>query len=130
MNTTSAFTALVAAALLLLLCVSTTAAVAAAAAAEPKTKNCNEVRAAYSSKGFNVNDVPHKGVPGDAAWRRPSWLRVSSAEKKKRSNTQRKIKCSPKEPPKAANHLTGQLEGGSRSKKKKKKKKRGLQRGM
>ncbi|CAL8262993.1 unnamed protein product [Lota lota] len=33
-------------------------------AAEPKTKNCNEVRAAYSSKGFNVNDVPNKGVQG------------------------------------------------------------------
>ncbi|CAL8306255.1 unnamed protein product [Arctogadus glacialis] len=33
-------------------------------AAEPKTKNCNEVRAAYSSKGFNENDVPNKGVQG------------------------------------------------------------------
>ncbi|TWW55824.1 hypothetical protein D4764_09G0008740 [Takifugu flavidus] len=30
--------------------------------AEQKSKNCNEVRAAYSSKGFNVNDVPNKGV--------------------------------------------------------------------
>ncbi|XP_071779965.1 glypican-4 [Centroberyx gerrardi] len=34
------------------------------ARAEPKSKNCNEVRAAYSSKGFNVNDVPNKGVQG------------------------------------------------------------------
>lgn len=32
---------------------------------EQKLKNCNEVRAAYSSKGFNVNDVPHKGVNGE-----------------------------------------------------------------
>lgn len=35
-------------------------------AAEPKSKNCNEVRAAYSSKGFNVNDVPNKGVTGES----------------------------------------------------------------
>lgn len=35
------------------------------AKAEPKSKNCNEVRAAYSSKGFNVNDVPNKGVQGE-----------------------------------------------------------------
>ena len=34
-------------------------------AAEPKTKNCNDVRAAYSSKGFNINDVPNKGVQGE-----------------------------------------------------------------
>lgn len=33
--------------------------------AEQKLKNCNEVRAAYSSKGFNVNDVPNKGVNGE-----------------------------------------------------------------
>ncbi|XP_040028754.2 glypican-4 [Gasterosteus aculeatus] len=32
--------------------------------AEQKLKNCNDVRAAYSSKGFNVNDVPNKGVNG------------------------------------------------------------------
>ncbi|KAL0973907.1 hypothetical protein UPYG_G00212800 [Umbra pygmaea] len=32
--------------------------------AEPKSKSCNDVRAAYSSKGFNVNDVPNKGVQG------------------------------------------------------------------
>ncbi|XP_074530411.1 glypican-4 [Halichoeres trimaculatus] len=32
--------------------------------AEQKLKNCNEVRAAYSSKGFNVNDVPNIGVTG------------------------------------------------------------------
>ncbi|XP_007258721.2 glypican-4 [Astyanax mexicanus] len=35
-----------------------------AAAAEQKSKNCNEVRTAYSSKGFNINDVPNKGVQG------------------------------------------------------------------
>lgn len=33
--------------------------------AEQKLKNCNEVRTAYSSKGFNVNDVPNKGVHGE-----------------------------------------------------------------
>lgn len=33
--------------------------------AEQKLKNCNDVRAAYSSKGFNVNDVPNKGVNGE-----------------------------------------------------------------
>ncbi|KAL6117997.1 gpc4 [Pungitius sinensis] len=41
---------------LVVLCVSMTA--------EQKLKNCNDVRAAYSSKGFNVNDVPNKGVNG------------------------------------------------------------------
>ncbi|XP_036380800.1 glypican-4-like [Megalops cyprinoides] len=35
-----------------------------AARAEPKSKSCSEVRAAYSSKGFNLNDVPHEGVNG------------------------------------------------------------------
>ncbi|KAL6480253.1 hypothetical protein MHYP_G00112860 [Metynnis hypsauchen] len=34
------------------------------AAVEQKSKNCNEVRTAYSSKGFNINDVPNKGVHG------------------------------------------------------------------
>ncbi|XP_062379961.1 glypican-4 [Sardina pilchardus] len=34
------------------------------AKAESKTKNCNDVKEAYSSKGFNVNDVPNKGVHG------------------------------------------------------------------
>ena len=42
---------------LVVLCVSMTA--------EQKLKNCNDVRAAYSSKGFNVNDVPNKGVNGE-----------------------------------------------------------------
>ncbi|KAM9414010.1 glypican-4 isoform 1-T1 [Salvelinus alpinus] len=32
--------------------------------AEPKSTSCNEVRAAYSSKGFNSNDVPNKGIQG------------------------------------------------------------------
>ncbi|KAK5897442.1 hypothetical protein CesoFtcFv8_010506 [Champsocephalus esox] len=41
---------------LVVLCVSMTA--------EQKLKNCNDVRAAYSSKGFNVNDVPNQGVNG------------------------------------------------------------------
>ncbi|KAM9377828.1 glypican-4 [Pholidichthys leucotaenia] len=36
--------------------------VALSVSAEQKLKNCNEVRAAYSSKGFNVNDVPNKGI--------------------------------------------------------------------
>lgn len=35
------------------------------AQADQKVKNCNEVRSAYSSKGFNVNDVPNKGVHGE-----------------------------------------------------------------
>ncbi|XP_046900105.1 glypican-4 [Hypomesus transpacificus] len=34
------------------------------AKAESKSKNCNEVKAAYRSKGFNANDVPNKGVHG------------------------------------------------------------------
>ncbi|ROJ29406.1 hypothetical protein DPX16_13850 [Anabarilius grahami] len=38
--------------------------VLASAQADQKLKNCNEVRTAYSSKGFNVNDVPNKGVHG------------------------------------------------------------------
>lgn len=38
--------------------------VLASAQADQKSKNCNEVRTAYSSKGFNVNDVPNKGVQG------------------------------------------------------------------
>lgn len=37
---------------------------ASASPAEQKSKNCNEVRTAYSSKGFNINDVPNKGVHG------------------------------------------------------------------
>lgn len=39
--------------------------VLASAQADQKLKNCNEVRTAYSSKGFNVNDVPNKGVHGE-----------------------------------------------------------------
>lgn len=39
--------------------------VLASAQADQKVKNCNEVRTAYSSKGFNVNDVPNKGVHGE-----------------------------------------------------------------
>ncbi|XP_077589080.1 glypican-4 [Stigmatopora nigra] len=50
---------------LLLLCVFNTLVVfCMSATAEQKSKNCNDVRAAYSSKGFNVNDVPNKGVNG------------------------------------------------------------------
>lgn len=51
---------------LLVVCVAfTLVALSVAATAEQKLKNCNEVRAAYSSKGFNVNDVPNKGVNGE-----------------------------------------------------------------
>lgn len=51
---------------LLVLCVVCTLVVlSVSATAEQKLKNCNEVRAAYSSKGFNVNDVPNKGVNGE-----------------------------------------------------------------
>ncbi|XP_076877348.1 glypican-4 [Brachyhypopomus gauderio] len=39
-------------------------AICALAATEQKSKNCNEVRTAYSSKGFNINDVPNKGIHG------------------------------------------------------------------
>ncbi|XP_061691441.1 glypican-4 [Syngnathoides biaculeatus] len=50
---------------LLLLCVlGTLVVLCVSATAEQKSKNCNDVRAAYSSKGFNVNDVPNKGVNG------------------------------------------------------------------
>ncbi|KAM4554989.1 glypican-4 [Odontesthes bonariensis] len=50
---------------LLALCVVCTLVVlSASGTAEQKLNNCNEVRAAYSSKGFNVNDVPHKGING------------------------------------------------------------------
>lgn len=51
---------------LLVLCVVCTLVVlSVSGTAEQKLKNCNEVRAAYSSKGFNVNDVPNKGVNGE-----------------------------------------------------------------
>ncbi|KAM9835618.1 glypican-4 [Syngnathus typhle] len=50
---------------LLVLCVLSTLVVfCVSATAEQKSKNCNDVRVAYSSKGFNVNDVPNKGVNG------------------------------------------------------------------
>lgn len=50
----------------LVLCIVCTLVVlAVSGTAEQKLKNCNEVRAAYSSKGFNVNDVPNKGVNGE-----------------------------------------------------------------
>uniref|UniRef100_A0AAY4D6J7 Glypican 4 n=1 Tax=Denticeps clupeoides TaxID=299321 RepID=A0AAY4D6J7_9TELE len=35
-----------------------------AATPESRSKSCTDVRAAYSSKGFNVNDVPNTGVEG------------------------------------------------------------------
>ena len=51
---------------LLVLCVVCTLVVlSVSGTAEQKLKNCNDVRAAYSSKGFNVNDVPNKGVNGE-----------------------------------------------------------------
>lgn len=46
------------------LCVCTLVVLSGSMTAEQKLKNCNDVRAAYSSKGFNVNDVPNKGVNG------------------------------------------------------------------
>ncbi|KAL3972668.1 insulin-like 5 [Sarotherodon galilaeus] len=50
---------------LLALCVVWTVVVlSVSGTAEQKLNNCNEVRAAYSSKGFNVNDVPNKGING------------------------------------------------------------------
>ncbi|XP_034037375.1 glypican-4 [Thalassophryne amazonica] len=51
--------------LLVLCAVCTLAVFCVSGTAEQKLKNCNEVRAAYSSKGFNVNDVPNKvqGAP-------------------------------------------------------------------
>ncbi|KAJ8266926.1 hypothetical protein GJAV_G00136260 [Gymnothorax javanicus] len=36
----------------------------ASARAEQKSESCSEVRIAYSSKGFNLNDVPNQGVNG------------------------------------------------------------------
>lgn len=48
----------------LAVCVSAVIFVSAAVPSEQKSKNCNEVRTAYSSKGFNSNDVPNKGVYG------------------------------------------------------------------
>ncbi|XP_061581824.1 glypican-4 [Cololabis saira] len=51
-------------ALVVLLLVCTPGVWSVSGSAEPRLKNCNEVRAAYSSKGFNVNDVPNKGVNG------------------------------------------------------------------
>lgn len=47
------------------LCTLLVSGLCASGAAEHKLKNCNEVRAAYSSKGLNVNDVPNKGVNGE-----------------------------------------------------------------
>lgn len=50
---------------LLVLCVVCTLVVlSVSGTAEQKLRNCNEVRDAYSSKGFNVNDVPNKSVNG------------------------------------------------------------------
>ncbi|XP_047209214.1 glypican-4 [Girardinichthys multiradiatus] len=50
---------------LLLLCVVCTLTVlSVSGTTEPKLKNCNEVRAAFSSKGFNMNDVPNKATNG------------------------------------------------------------------
>uniref|UniRef100_A0A3B5LXJ8 Glypican-1 n=1 Tax=Xiphophorus couchianus TaxID=32473 RepID=A0A3B5LXJ8_9TELE len=44
--------------------VCTLAVLSASATAEPKLKNCNEVREAFTSKGFNMNDAPNKVVNG------------------------------------------------------------------
>uniref|UniRef100_A0A8C6S8D3 Glypican 4 n=1 Tax=Neogobius melanostomus TaxID=47308 RepID=A0A8C6S8D3_9GOBI len=50
--------------LLLLSVACTLVALAFSDTAEQKLRNCNDVRAAYSSKGFNVNDVPNKYING------------------------------------------------------------------
>lgn len=51
---------------LLVLCVvSTLLVLTESVTAEQKLRNCNEVRAAFTSKGLNVNDVPNKGVHGE-----------------------------------------------------------------
>ncbi|MBN3297473.1 glypican-4 [Amia ocellicauda] len=42
----------------------TLAVICVSAQAELKSKSCTEVRKAYGSKGFNLNDVPHQGVSG------------------------------------------------------------------
>lgn len=52
---------------LLVLCVVCPLAVlCVSGTAEQKLKNCNEVRAVFSSKGLNINDVPNKGVSGES----------------------------------------------------------------
>lgn len=64
-------------------------------AAEQKSKNCNEVRAAYSSKGFNVNDVPNKGVNGEFC------VCVSGGETTNLGNFLTPERCLPDPPPAA-----------------------------
>lgn len=49
-------------------CMSVVVVVLASAQADQNLNSCNVVRIAYSSKGFNVNDVPNKGVHGELHW--------------------------------------------------------------
>lgn len=62
----------------LAVCVSALIWGSAASPSEQKSKNCNEVRTAYSSKGFNSNDVPNKGVYGKTP-SQPAFLTQLSA---------------------------------------------------
>ncbi|XP_072573715.1 glypican-4 [Paramormyrops kingsleyae] len=49
---------------LVLSAICTLTAILVSVEAEPKSKSCNEVKTAYGSKGFNLNDVPNQGVNG------------------------------------------------------------------
>lgn len=59
---------------------------ASASPSEQKSKNCNEVRTAYSSKGFNSNDVPNKGVYGKS-YTRPFSFNFPASQRKLTLNT-------------------------------------------
>lgn len=55
---------------------------------EPKLRNCNEVRAAFSSKGFNVNDVPNKGINGASLKVCPQGFSCCTAEMEEKLSQQ------------------------------------------
>ncbi|XP_012722288.2 glypican-4 isoform X1 [Fundulus heteroclitus] len=75
--------------LLSLLCaVCTLAVLAVSGSAEPKLKSCNEVRAAFSSKGFNVNDVPNKGTNGASLKVCPQGFSCCTAEMEEKLSQQ------------------------------------------
>ncbi|XP_015226539.1 PREDICTED: glypican-4-like [Cyprinodon variegatus] len=75
-------------ALLLLCVVCTLAVLSASGSAEPKLNNCNEVRAAFSSKGFNVNDVPNKGTNGASLKVCPQGFSCCTAEMEEKLSQQ------------------------------------------
>ncbi|XP_007554783.1 glypican-4 [Poecilia formosa] len=63
------------------LCVVCTLAVlTVSGTSEPKLKNCNEVREAFTSKGFNMNDAPNKVVNGAPLKVCPQGLSCCTAE--------------------------------------------------